>query len=1005
MSLTLRLHKLAFLLGKATTKTVRDYCHIEAPEDDETFICRDGSYLSFLRVGGNLTIVGGEEFSDIMNSLNVSLDQFLKNSGYGFQLVFTRNPDNAKKVVSSLISGQRLTANRLGLSLDDVFNERESILSKVASEESIFICLFSFPGMLDKTSAEIEKQKKASILSKVSGTFNGQHTLNIIYSNKIKHSSFVRSVHSSLSSNKIKTQICEVHEALREVRSIIDPHLTDENWIPRLVGDPFPVRTSQNIHPSRMEDASNTILSYPLISDQLFPSSVTENPGLGYVKIGDIYHSSVFMEIPPERFMYFNQLFSSISNLDDRMPWRLSFFSEGAPLFNEDLSVKRTLAAYLGMTSSKNKLINKAFNSLSTSIENGGSFVSMKIVGSTSASSLDVLERRKSYLIRALNGWGGSECVEEKGSPFAGFISSLPGVSRHSIGNAMPTRLSDFLKILPFSRATSPWEKGSVLCKTLSGKIFPFQPGSSLQATWIDLFFAKPGSGKSVLMNLINLGLITSAGAEDLPYVSLIDFGPSSEGLISMIKDSLPKDKKHLAVFETIRMDKRYAINPFDTQLGGRKPTNVHYALLKRFLVVLCTPVGKNAPYEGMAELVGQIITEAYEERSDKNNPSLYSPRLDDEVDKFLATHDFPLDSRTSWWEVVDFIFENGSSHLASRAQRFAVPSLPDLPSIANGNPAIKQEYGNVETSTKESLVALFCRQISSSIKEFPILSLPTVFDLGEARIVSLDLDFVTFRGGEGAQRQSTLMFMLATHILTSKFRADPNEVKYSFPELYWEYQTERYKNLKSTKKRFVIDEFDRTKSSASTSGGMRDQVLEIMREGRKFNIQVALASQKDDDFDQGMLDFATNLFMFYPGSGHVVKRLAKSFALSATEAFNLENNTHGPSRNGVTFLFRTETKANGFGSHVVNSLIGPVELWAFSSSSEDVSLRTLVYSILGSQDGRLALARFFPGGSAMAEIERRKEHLGDSRSDSAENGVMVTLAEEVVASFRRSGR
>ena len=55
---------------------------------------------------------------------------------------------------------------------------------------------------------------------------------------------------------------------------------------------------------------------------------------------------------------------------------------------------------------------------------------------------------------------------------------------------------------------------------------------------------------------------------------------------------------------------------------------------------------------------------------------------------------------------------------------------------------------------------------ISSAVREYPILSRVTAFDIGDARVVSLDLDEVAKTGGEAADRQTAVMYMLARYVL-----------------------------------------------------------------------------------------------------------------------------------------------------------------------------------------------------------------------------------------------
>ena len=84
--------------------------------------------------------------------------------------------------------------------------------------------------------------------------------------------------------------------------------------------------------------------------------------------------------------------------------------------------------------------------------------------------------------------------------------------------------------------------------------------------------------------------------------------------------------------------------------------------------------------------------------------------------------------------------------------------------------PAVEDLYGNVSTKTGELLIAAFARMISSAVREYPILSRVTRFDLG-TRVVSIDLDEVAKSGGNAADRQTAVsVYKLARYILAKDF-------------------------------------------------------------------------------------------------------------------------------------------------------------------------------------------------------------------------------------------
>lgn len=105
-------------------------------------------------------------------------------------------------------------------------------------------------------------------------------------------------------------------------------------------------------------------------------------------------------------------------------------------------------------------------------------------------------------------------------------------------------------------------------------------------------------------------------------------------------------------------------------------------------------------------------------------------------------------------------------------------------------------------------------RSFLDAIDAYVILKEPTQFDLGDAQIVSLDLDEVAPRGGSTADRQSAVMYMLARHVLGARFFLMPDDVKL-MPEKYQPYHAERVEAIREDPKRFCYEEDYRRKISS----------------------------------------------------------------------------------------------------------------------------------------------------------------------------------------------
>ena len=107
-----------------------------------------------------------------------------------------------------------------------------------------------------------------------------------------------------------------------------------------------------------------------------------------------------------------------------------------------------------------------------------------------------------------------------------------------------------------------------------------------------------------------------------------------------------------------------------------------------------------------------------------------------------------------------------------------------------------------------------------------------------------------------------------------------------------------------------------------------------------------------------------------------------------------------GPRPSGAPVLLLLSTNEGRYEQNLVNTL-GPIELWALSTSVEDVTLRNLLYTALGAPAARQILAKFFPGGTARQEVRRRvilRTEKGEIEA-SAASVVIQEMGNELISS------
>lgn len=979
-------------ISSGIQQTAESYCELQAADSPTVLVSCDGSLISIVKIDGVKDLIGQEEYENIHQGVLQNLATSLSEEGHSLQVFFGYSKEKVVKEIEENYKPAKRTIKQLSLNLDDLVSERLSFIADYCAHEELYVVMWTKVSSLTQDQKKsAAKRKEDLIKEKNYNVRTSQNILAAIPDLRDNHDSFVKSFCDDLKSLKMSLSLLEVHEAVRVVRKSFDDEFTDDNWSPVLVGDKFSPRIAKNFN-GNIED-----VMWPSLSNQIIPRDA-ENIDLKTVKIGSTLYSSVFIDLLPKNIQSFMTLFNRC--LPTGVPWRISFLIDGGGM--KVLQLKRVFASLLSFSSSDNRLINDSVALLDyLNINSDDSVVRLRVAACTWAPEDEphTLRTRVSQLSRAIQGWGSCDVSSVCGDAFEGFTSSLVGFTSKSVATSTAASLSDVLYMLPLYRPSSPWESGSLLLRSPDGKPWPYQPGSSKQTTWIDLLYARPGSGKSVLSNAINLALCMSPGIARLPRISVIDIGPSSSGLISLLKEALPKSQKHYVAYHRLQMTPEYAINPFDTQLGARFPSPQERSFLVNLITLLATPVGAEVPYDGITDMVGMLIDESYKSTAEDGNPNTYSPEIEDMIDAILEEIGFVIDGRTTWWEVTDALFNAGYIHEATLAQRNAVPLLSDLTSIVR-LPVVEDLYGKVTTPTGESLINAFVRMISGAVREYPILSKVTRFDLGEARVVSMDLDDVAKSGGNAADRQTAVMYMLARYILAKDFYLSPEGIS-GIDKVYHSYHEKKLNDIREDSKRLVLDEFHRTSKVQS----VRDQVVQDMREGRKWNVQIALISQSLDDFDDVMVEFGTSVFIMDAGPEQAVAKTCKVFGLSNTARLALKSSVHGPKAGGATFLAQFATK-EGINIQLLTLTLGPIELWSFSTTAEDTYIRNKLYNLLGPAEARRVLANIFPAGTSTKYIESRLKSMADDTSgiidlDEKDDVLDATVA-DIMKSYKK---
>ena len=986
-------------------KPLESFLLPEAAAGDGLLACRDGSLVSLFRLDGARSMTGTAELERFVELAGRRLNSRLAEPGHALHLVLERAPDEAGPLVGRACARAGRQAVRLGLMLEDVLDERARRLGTLLAAETMVLACWTRPASL--TAAEARRGRKrlrARLGSWLPDAGHSQCPHAVLDGMTARHMALTDALGALFDECGIAAERLDDDAALRTMRELVNgPDSTAPDWRPV---------TAENDAPARATEPPEWGAFPPPLAPQILVREPART-GNG-LRIGGRLYGALDMTLGPRSSRPFAELMERLA--EARLPCRFSILIEGGGLRRLGAGVARAASAFLAFSHPDSRAVRDALRSLAEHDAGARAVVRLRLGMLTwvsPAEGEEELALRLGRLQQLAEGWG--ECVFSPlvGDPLEAFACAVPGFCCGGTAEPALAPLADALRLLPAGRP-APLARNAVnhVFGAPDGKMLPWSCEEG-EDYGFELIHGIPGRGKSVLMNSLTLAHLLQAGQARLPLAATIDIGPSSSGLISLIREALPPERRAEAGWFPLRMSTACAINPCDTQLGCRAPLPAERAFLATLLGLILTPAaggggpgsspgtggspgtGSSPVPDGMREMIGPTIAGAYALRSDLiagAEPNAYAAGRDAEVDEALERAGLdPVD--VPWWEVVDALFDAGDAHAASRAQRYAVPLLGDFLAAAR-EPAVQGLVGDaVHGAGSEPVTQAFIRILTALSGEWPAMFAPTAFDTGMARVAAVDLREVAPRGSAEADRQTAAFYMLARHALTRHWWIADDDLD-EVPERYREWHRARVREIRETPKRLAFDEFHRTGAAPA----VRAQVERDAREARKHGVRLCLASQRLDDFGEALVELANGIWVLGAGGkAGELEALSKLFALSETVAEAVSFRLTGPGAEGAPALL-IATRSTGRFEQVVVNVPGPVELWALTTSPRDAALRERMHRALAPAAARAALARRFPTGSAREWLETalRRLELRGARTAASERDLLDGLADEL---------
>ncbi|MYE59170.1 MAG: type IV secretion protein IcmB, partial [Alphaproteobacteria bacterium] len=894
-------------------------------------VCHDGSLVSLLALDGSRSMMGTEEIERFVDVAALRLNTAFVHPGHALHVTFERAPDEAHTLAAGHARAASRQAGRLGLDLDDLLAERTRRLTSLIAAETLVLACWTRPSVLPRDRLERDRRglrRKLRDWLPAAGEAQCSHlALEGLWA---RHEALLDALSAVLAETGIVGRRLTEDEALRLMRRMVNgTSSTAADWRPVTVANDAPARLTEPPEAGALP---------PPLAPQLLVRE-PERTG-GGVRIGERFYGALDMSLGPRHSRPFAELMAGLAAAG--LPCRFSLLIEGGGLHRLDAAVSRVASSFLAFSSSDSLLARNALRDLAAMGGDAHAIVRLRLgllTWTGAEESEAMLAARLGRLQQVAEGWGEAVFTPLTGDPLESVAASVPGFCCGATAEPALAPLTEALRLFPVGRPAplSPLSTGAGaahLFRSADGKPLPLAADEGGDYGF-ELIYGLPGQGKSVLMNALGLAFCLQGGQARLPLAAVIDIGPSSSGLVSLVREALPPERRHEAGWFPLRMTSEHAINPCDTQLGCRSPLPAERAFLTNLLGLMVTPAGDAGVPDGMRELLGPTFSGAYAMRSDKvagAEPNAYTEGRDEDVDAAIAEAGLLLPSEPLWWEVVDLLFGVGAIEAAARAQRYAVPTLTDLLAAVR-EPAVQGLVGDARYgSGGETATQAFIRIVTALSGDWPVMFAPTAFDVGGARLAAIDLAEVAPQGSAEADRQAAAFYLLARHALTRHWWIGEDALG-AIPEPYRAWHAARLHDIRESPKRLCYDEFHRTAGAPA----VRAQVERDVREARKLRVRLVLASQRLEDFGGGALAELANRYWILGAGGKAREEetLAELFSLSETLSYAVRYRLTGPGRDGAPALLIAAGQGGRFEQLLINTP-GPVELWALTTSPPD---------------------------------------------------------------------
>ncbi|WP_026959779.1 hypothetical protein [Aliagarivorans taiwanensis] len=972
------------------------------PQDSYALGTRSGPIMTLYRLEGIAAVHGKKELAAAINGLQGMFAMLYSNdkSPGGKPIIswsYEQRVDSVtvSKEIKRETAGTVNAANKLGFEYNYIQEQLDTQNGALCHTEDIYIAIWTTPNRATEEDllSPVEKQVKRETSQRRrlhTDLFPNAHSPFTFASDTLKtHEGHRAALEEALQSFNALYQRLLAKKAAATLQYQLDREVSEMHSPLQFVDDKeVDVRHNSLALDPETGRPSLSGLFIPALAEQFNCRQMRdEDIGDGQLlRLGNTYYSVHELQPFPKSKVTFNRLAAKMSKMNFRMTSIISMPDYG--LLDH---INDTMIAF-GRSGEENRkaYVQKQYRQFLAN--QGHPIVCMQTFIVIIGTDPRQVQRDAETFNRALHDWGKAAMRFDNVDPVETFVCSIAGLRYRSHSQGALINTNKVPIMLPHQRAAKLWTGGGMTFRSNDGKPLYFQPsGSGGQTFDISLFIAQPRQGKSLLMNIKNLIALIKEGGATLNLLTIIDVGPTSKGLLQLIRLLLRKRLGTVAakklIFEHTWDPNRgnWSYNPLEIRLGQTMPAQEEVAIMLNFYRAVCADGRTGETPEYTDRILGKLIQLAFQ-KCRTGKPKLVDGSTPASLRDAIKQLNLPIEQgKHTYYSLRDQLFERGEEELALYAHRLALPLAGDLLDVLHTGSQELEHY----KQTSQVAIDNIRTRLSEHIENMDYLTRPTTLDIQDAHVVCFDMRPVLANAAGASKNEAFAQYLMAMSVGMKNFFLTQDMVR-RVPERYQHYWKERVNRYSNLDKTLSLDEWHSVTVKKTTDSGREvsmpvagaELINFFAKEGPKWKLSINMASHESSDFTAGIKGIASNVFLYSGFSGEAKANVISDFGLTNSTAADVLGSLHGPRPgvgNEILHIVKNfevaNTKASQFVQRVKFLCCGPL-LWGLSTDSDDLPHKLRLEQEYGDSQWLQALINLFPSGSMKGTRDQIKQRL-----------------------------